>query len=191
MTENICEWPTPFCPPPFFVLDLVRPEYPAKFPLNVSAKNQNNSPMSFCRRGRDNNIKCMENLTGMWMDPRWDSPELGGQDAKRHVNHFPANRNRHPLEGCKGHTHKGHRDKVLQAMNFMAFSSCFQGVFRVFEGIFRVFSWYFPYALYIFRRARTSYVRPCKILSTKQRMMTAQTFLRFPIKRNRLGPDKT
>ena len=32
----------------------------------------------------------------------------------------------HPsLEGCKGHTHKGHREKVLKVMNFKVFSGCF------------------------------------------------------------------
>ena len=39
------------------------------------------------------------------------------------------------LEGCKGHAHKGHREKVLKVMNFRDF----QGVFSVFSGIFRVF----------------------------------------------------
>ena len=41
-----------------------------------------------------------------------------------------------PLEGCKGHTHKGHRDKVLKVVNF----SDFQGVFRYFQGVSRYFS---------------------------------------------------
>ena len=29
------------------------------------------------------------------------------------------------LERCKGHTHKGHREKVLKVMNFRVFSGCF------------------------------------------------------------------
>ena len=45
------------------------------------------------------------------------------------------------LEGCKGHTHKGHRENVLKVMNFrVVFSRSFQGVFRVFSSNFRVFS---------------------------------------------------
>ena len=54
----------------------------------------------------------------------------------------------------KGHTHKGHGEKVLKVMNFRVFSRCFQGIFRglrEFQGIFRVFSGcfqgVFPYAL--------------------------------------------
>ena len=39
------------------------------------------------------------------------------------------------LERCKGHTHKGHREKVLNVMNFWIF----QGVFGVFSGVFRYF----------------------------------------------------
>ena len=54
----------------------------------------------------------------------------------------------HSLEGCKGHTHKGHREKKLNVMTFSDFSGCFQGVFG---GVFRVFSGcfqgVFPYAL--------------------------------------------
>ena len=45
---------------------------------------------------------------------------------------------------CKGHTHKGHREKVLNVMNFRifqgvfrVFSGCFQGVFRVFQCVFQ------------------------------------------------------
>ena len=51
----------------------------------------------------------------------------------------------HPfLERCKGHTHKGHREKVLNVMNFRIFQGVF-GVFsgsfrfRIFQGVFRVF----------------------------------------------------
>ena len=40
------------------------------------------------------------------------------------------------LERCKGHTHKGHREKALNVMNFRIF----QGVFRVFSGYFQDFS---------------------------------------------------
>ena len=58
------------------------------------------------------------------------------------------------LERCKGHTHKGYREKALNVMNFRIF----QGVFRVFSGhfhgvsgFFSVFSGcfqgVFPYAL--------------------------------------------
>ena len=50
-------------------------------------------------------------------------------------------------KGAKGITQKGHREKVLNVMNFRifrVFSGCFQGVFRVFsgcfQGVFRVFS---------------------------------------------------
>ena len=32
------------------------------------------------------------------------------------------------LERCKGHTHKGHREKVLNIMNFRVFSGYFRGV---------------------------------------------------------------
>ena len=40
---------------------------------------------------------------------------------------------------CKGHTHKGHREKVLNVMNFRVFSGYFQGVFGVFSGSLRKF----------------------------------------------------
>ena len=44
------------------------------------------------------------------------------------------------LERCKGHAHRGHREKVPNVMSFWIF----QGVFRVFsgcfQGVFRVFS---------------------------------------------------
>ena len=54
------------------------------------------------------------------------------------------------LERCKGHTHKGHREKILNVTLisgfFRVFSGYFQGVFREFQGIsgnfqgvFRVF----------------------------------------------------
>ena len=41
------------------------------------------------------------------------------------------------LERCKGHTHKGHREKGTECPEFQDFSGCFQGVFRVFSGYFR------------------------------------------------------
>ena len=46
------------------------------------------------------------------------------------------------LERCKGHTHKGHREKALNVMNFQIFQGIFRvlsGSFRIFQGIFRVF----------------------------------------------------
>ena len=58
------------------------------------------------------------------------------------------------MEGCKGHTHKGHREKVLKVMNSRDFPGCFQGDFRVFLGYFMEFQeisghfqGVFPYAL--------------------------------------------
>ena len=45
------------------------------------------------------------------------------------------------LERCKGHTHKGHREKVLSVMNFRIFKGVFgvcSGYFQVFSGSFRV-----------------------------------------------------
>ena len=51
------------------------------------------------------------------------------------------------LERCKGHTHKGHREKVLNVMNFWIF----QGVFGVFSGCFEVFSGSFSIFQGVFR----------------------------------------
>ena len=57
--------------------------------------------------------------------------------------HWQANSNtpllRHPLERCKGHTHKGHGGKELKVMNFRVFSGYSQGVFRELQDILRVF----------------------------------------------------
>ena len=36
------------------------------------------------------------------------------------------------LTRCKGHTHKGHREKVLKVVTFRIFSGLCQGIFRVF-----------------------------------------------------------
>ena len=36
------------------------------------------------------------------------------------------------LEGCKGHTHKGHRENVPKVMTCRVFSGCFLGIVRVF-----------------------------------------------------------
>ena len=41
------------------------------------------------------------------------------------------------LERRKGHTHKGHREKLLKVTKFRIFSGYFQGVFRVFSGSFQ------------------------------------------------------
>ena len=38
------------------------------------------------------------------------------------------------VEG-KGHTHKGHREKVLKVVHFRDFSGCFRGIFRELQGI--------------------------------------------------------
>ena len=62
------------------------------------------------------------------------------------------------LERCQGHTHKGHREKVLNVVNFRifqgvfgVFSGYFQVFFRIFHGVFMVFSGcfqgVFPYGL--------------------------------------------
>ena len=51
------------------------------------------------------------------------------------------------LERCKGHTQKGHREKVLKVINFRVFSRYFQGVFREFQEFSGCFQGVFPYAL--------------------------------------------
>ena len=47
------------------------------------------------------------------------------------------------LKRCKGHTHKGHREKVLKVMNFRYV----QGVFRELWGVSGYFQGVFPFAL--------------------------------------------
>ena len=63
----------------------------------------------------------------VWTVPQWTSP-LALTIWKR----------------AKGHTHKGHREKVPKVMNLMVFSGCFRGIFGKFEGISGVFRVFFP-----------------------------------------------
>ena len=78
------------------------------------------------------------NLASRWWGVR--PPRASGKSPD-----FPGSFRRLPrnfshLERCKGHTHKGHREKSTECQEFQDFSGCFQGVFREFQGIFRVFS---------------------------------------------------
>ena len=67
---------------------------------------------------------------------------------------------------CKGHTHKGHRQKVLRATSFRVFSRYFQVVFRIFSGYFQGvfqgvserFQGWFPYAYALFGYALPQYL---------------------------------